>query len=304
MVGLTYAAKALTGAFVGYITNDLAIQMLFRKRFGLGGIFLKTHHEFVLNISKLVERDILNHKTLLPQVENEEFRKALQKTVQTYIETKLAHSVEENFTLQDIPKFKETTNIIREQLKSNLPQTLEPFLLHLSKETTLGDAVSDEQWQSVSKNIVSELTTGVSEWNSLEKLVRDFADEIGNESISSFIHPDLQKTIKDELHFLTADLHLLLEAQHKKPIENLINQTFEELEIEELVASLAERVSKKRLIDILGEDKAAHLATEILKRLQAILQTEEGAKILDVFSDFLINTLEKEEKTIFTHRLY
>src|SRR5690606_18495514 len=107
------------------------------------------------------------------------------------------------------------TNAIKEQVKSNLPQTLEPFLLHLSKETTLGDAISDEQWQSVSKNIVKELMTGVSEWNSLEKLVRDFADEIGNESISSFIHPDLQKNIKDELHFLTADLHLLLEAQHK-----------------------------------------------------------------------------------------
>lgn len=299
MVGLTYAAKALTGAVVGYITNDLAIQMLFRKRFGLGGIFLKTHHEFVLNISKLVERDILNHKTLLPQVENEEFKKALQKTVQTYIETKLASSVSENFTLQDIPKFKETTNVIREQAKSNLPQTLEPFLLHLSKETTLGDAISDDQWQSVSKNIVSELMAGVSEWRSLEKLVRDFADEIGNESISSFIHQDLQKTIKDELHFLTADLHLLLEAQHKKPISTLINQTFEELEIEELVTNLAERISKKRLIDILGEDKAQHLVKEILQRLQAILETEEGIKILNVFSDFLINTLEKEEKTIF-----
>ncbi|WP_338814256.1 DUF445 family protein [Bernardetia sp. Wsw4-3y2] len=299
MVGLTYAAKALTGAFVGYITNDLAIQMLFRKRFGLGGIFLKTHHEFVLNISKLVERDILNHKTLLPQVENEEFKKALQKTVQTYIETKLASSVSENFTLQDIPKFKETTNVIREQAKSNLPQMLEPFLLHLSKETTLGDAISDEQWQSVSKNIVSELMAGVSEWRSLEKLVRDFSDEIGNESISSFIHQDLQKTIKDELHFLTADLHLLLEAQHKKPIENLINQTFEELEIEELVTNLAERISKKRLLDILGEEKAQHLVKEILQRLQSILETEEGIKIIDVFSDFLINTLEKEEKTIF-----
>lgn len=299
MVALTYAAKALTGAFVGYITNDLAIQMLFRKRFGLGGIFLKTHHEFVLNISKLVERDILNHKTLLPQVENEEFKKALQKTVQTYIESKLGDAVSENFTLQDIPKFKEATNAIKEQVKSNLPQTLEPFLLHLSKETTLGDAISDEQWQSVSKNIVKELMGGVSEWNSLEKLVRDFADEIGNESISSFIHQDLQKNIKDELHFLTADLHLLLEAQHKKPIENLINQTFEELEIEELVKNLAERISKKRLIDILGEEKAQHLAKEILQRLQAILETEEGIKILDVFSDFLINTLEKEEKTIF-----
>ena len=299
MVGLTYAAKALTGAFVGYITNDLAIQMLFRKRFGLGGIFLKTHHEFVLNISKLVERDILNHKTLLPQVENEDFKKALQKTVQTYIENKLADSISADLTIKDIPKFKETTDVIREQAKGSLPQTLEPFLLHLSKETTLGDAISDEQWQSVSKNIVSELMAGVSEWNSLEKLLRDFMDEIGSESISSFIHQDLQKTIKDELHFLTADLHLLLEAQHKKPIENLINQTFEELEIEELVTNLAERISKKRLIDILGEEKAQHLVKEILQRLQAILETEEGIKIIDVFSDFLINTLEKEEKTIF-----
>ncbi len=299
MVALTYAAKALTGAFVGYITNDLAIQMLFRKRFGLGGIFLKTHHEFVVNISKLVEKDILNHKTLLPQVENEDFKKALQKTVQTYIESKLGDAVSEKLKLQDIPKFKEATNAIKEQVKSNLPQTLEPFLLHLSKETTLGDAISDQQWQSVSKNIVKELMSGVSEWNSLEKLVRDFADEIGNESISSFIHQDLQKNIKDELHFLTADLHLLLEAQHKKPIENLINQTFEELEIEELVTNLAQRISKKRLIDILGQEKAQHLAKEILQRLQTILETEEGIKLLDVFSDFLINTLEKEEKTIF-----
>ncbi len=133
MVGLTYAAKALTGAFVGYITNDLAIQMLFRKRFGLGGIFLKTHHEFVINISKLVEKDILNHKTLLPKIENEQFQKALQKTVQTYIESKLGASVSDNFTLQDIPKFKETTNVVREQIKGSLPQTVEPFLLHLFK---------------------------------------------------------------------------------------------------------------------------------------------------------------------------
>ncbi len=94
---------------------------------------------------------------------------------------------------------------------------------------------------------MKELMAGVSEWNSLEKLVRDFTDEIGNESISSFIHQDLQNNIKEELHFLTADLHLLLEAQHKKPIENLINQTFEELEIEELVTNLAGRISKKTI---------------------------------------------------------
>ncbi len=49
----------------------------------------------------------------------------------------------------------------------------------------------------------------------------------------------------------------------------------------------------------MGEEKAEHLVKEVLKRLQAILETEEGIKILDVFSDFLINTLEKEEKTIF-----
>ena len=69
--------QAITGSVVGYTTNDMAIQMLFRKRFGLGGIFLKTKDEFIDNISRVVERDIINHHTIEEELGNDEFTKAI-----------------------------------------------------------------------------------------------------------------------------------------------------------------------------------------------------------------------------------
>jgi len=74
-------AKVLAGSVVGYVTNDLAVQMLFRKRFGLGGIVLKTHTQFVENISRLVERDNVNHHTLSREFEHENFRKVVGEAV-------------------------------------------------------------------------------------------------------------------------------------------------------------------------------------------------------------------------------
>jgi uncharacterized membrane protein YheB (UPF0754 family) len=64
----TLLSKIVSGAVVGYITNDLAIQMLFRKRFGLGGIVIRTKDEFITNVSKLVEREIINHHTIEKEI--------------------------------------------------------------------------------------------------------------------------------------------------------------------------------------------------------------------------------------------
>jgi hypothetical protein len=51
----TLLSKIVSGAVVGYITNDLAIQMLCRKRFGLGGIVIRTKDALITNVSKFRE---------------------------------------------------------------------------------------------------------------------------------------------------------------------------------------------------------------------------------------------------------
>ena len=59
-------ANALAGGIGGYYTNDYAVKMIFRKYWGMGGIIIDTRPQFIANMSKLVERDVLNVNTLAP----------------------------------------------------------------------------------------------------------------------------------------------------------------------------------------------------------------------------------------------
>ncbi len=58
----------LTGAWTGYITNDVAIKMLFREygigKLKFGGVIVKTRKKLEKSLSLLVEKEIINHNTL------------------------------------------------------------------------------------------------------------------------------------------------------------------------------------------------------------------------------------------------
>ena len=67
--------NTLTGAGTGYITNNIAIKMLFKKYFGrFGGMIEDTHDGFVQNISALIEKDLVNHSTLSDEFQSDAFR--------------------------------------------------------------------------------------------------------------------------------------------------------------------------------------------------------------------------------------
>lgn len=68
--------QGISGGFTGYITNTYAINMLFKEytTLKIGGVIKKTKGEFIESISELVERDIINHNTLIGELEKSEFR--------------------------------------------------------------------------------------------------------------------------------------------------------------------------------------------------------------------------------------
>ena len=75
--------NTLTGAGTGYITNNIAIKMLFKKYFGrFGGMIEDTHEEFVENISALIEKDLINHSTLADEFQSDKFRTYIKALVE------------------------------------------------------------------------------------------------------------------------------------------------------------------------------------------------------------------------------
>ena len=74
--------NTLTGAGTGYITNNIAIKMLFKKYFGrFGGMIEDTHEDFVENISQLIEKDLINHNTLEDEFNSEKFHHYIKELV-------------------------------------------------------------------------------------------------------------------------------------------------------------------------------------------------------------------------------
>ena len=76
--------QSISGGVAGYITNKYAVNMLFKEYtpLKLGGVVKKNKEKFIDEISTLVEKDIINGKTLKKHIHGEEFKKQLNITVE------------------------------------------------------------------------------------------------------------------------------------------------------------------------------------------------------------------------------
>ena len=92
---LNYIVQAILGGASGYITNDYAINMLFKEYTPLkiGGVIKKTRNEFIENLSSMVENDIINKEKLHEIFNSDEFKVEFEKLTDDFYESCLYETV-------------------------------------------------------------------------------------------------------------------------------------------------------------------------------------------------------------------
>ncbi|MDR0525053.1 MAG: DUF445 family protein [Spirochaetaceae bacterium] len=141
------------GAAVGWITNALAVSMLFRKYWKWGGFIEARYEEFIENMSQLVEADLVNHKTL----ENEFNGQAFKAVLRTWIEDILRKELPEksgNLRFEDLPGIEETAEQIIALIRRTEPEVLEGIYL-IFKQKPLTEIFSKEQYYYLTNLAVS-----------------------------------------------------------------------------------------------------------------------------------------------------
>ena len=132
------------GGITGYITNTLAIKMLFKKYPVVGGgVLASNFEEFVENISQLVERDLINHATLEHEFSSDHFKSELK----TAIEYLLKHSLYKKFpdsAIGEITGVKESVEAILNFLGSHESELITNLLLQSAEHITIEDLYRDE----------------------------------------------------------------------------------------------------------------------------------------------------------------
>ncbi len=295
----TLLAKIISGAYVGYATNDLAIQMLFRKRFGLGGIVLRTRDEFIANISRLVERDIINHHTLSRElVENTgAFQDSLADALQDLAGRSLWLYLPENEPINALAGFDASVRRITDSTQ----QLFRDKRLQQSLRNITGAA-------NIELLLTPDLLTA------LENQLRHLLQE------SRQTHPLLANTLTytDFQHLTFADILLpkdyeILGRLLAQPLRQLYTavagsestETFFEaaeavLLNPEWLNPVAEKLRSQTLGALLGEANGKALVNTLAERLVELVKSPEGKQVLENFAQFFWEVLSQEKTTVFS----
>lgn len=253
MLELAYIARPLVGAVIGYITNDIAIRMLFRPRtakyiFGwkvpfTPGLIPKEKSRIAASIGEAISKNLMNRETLEKTLLSQEMLDKIRNGIDSFVNTQ----------------------------KHN-DESVEQFLSHyLTEEDVRYISVN------VSKDLSSQIHTALS------------SAELGTKIAGIVIDHVLEKVRNGMLGKLGADQIIAMIAA---PAENLLAKNIDEMlsdHSEEIVSNLIDgQISNfmgtpmKNLF--IGREHLIEKARSATISLYKTLVTERLPKILDTIN--------------------
>ena len=219
----------LAGAANGYITNDVAVKMLFQKIGPFGGVLEKTREEFIYNLSELVEREIINHNTLAGEINNDEFKENLTLLIEDMFMKELPEVIGTK-KVSDVPEFDSIKDGIAELLSDS--DMIYDLLISMSENIKVNEIISYKQFNNILEEILvilSNLTDEPELVNEFINFIRVFLNDIGVEDQEYLgLIEDFQKElIKNENEIKTTLNSLLEKSGIKDLIENRLAEIYD-----------------------------------------------------------------------------
>lgn len=284
-------SKIIGGSITGYVTNLLAIKMLFKKFGPFGGVIVKTKEEFIQKTSALVEREVINHKTLEEEIDKKIFKDSFGAMIQDFF----SHHLPDQFNdlcFEDIEGFQESVENLLRLLENEGQPILYEAISSLLQTVNIEGLVSHGQIQSIMDMFLSLLLRILRDGSSIDELIRALYEELKNRKLDSFIPPKILFELSKNFKKSTEDLHLRMKEELGEELLEVFDRIYESLQIPEILQELERSISQKTLLEIVGQDSANDLTRDILERLISSLKTPEGRSFLEALISILLDFLK------------
>lgn len=249
MIELAYIARPLIGAVIGYITNDIAIRMLFRPRtakYILGhkipftpGLIPKEKSRIASSVGDAISKNLMNSEVLEKTLLSDEIIDKIKKGINDFVEAQKRND-----------------------------ETVEQFLRHYLSE----DDVKSMS-ENVSKDLISQIHTVLS------------SAQLGTKIANIVVAHVLEKVRNGMLGMFGADQFISMLAT---PVENLLAKNINEMltnHSEEMAGSLIDdqirnfmSVPMKKLF--IGREKQIEKTESTILSLYRTLVTEQLPRVL------------------------
>lgn len=290
---LNYITQATLGCASGYITNDYAINMLFKEYtpLKLGGVIKKTRQEFIDKISTMVEQDIINKDKLLEIIKSEPYRIIFKKIVEDFFKNSLYEQTRD-LLLKDIDGFDKSIFLIKNIIDEELDVHVKKIIGYFNDSIDLESILNENQLEKIGSFIYSVLLDLLRYTNLFDEIIDSTWHLIEN---SNSMDLDKFNNTLDKL--LDNGLELIVDNYINNPSIN-VDSLLKFMGLNEAVSSSLEILLDKRLDQIIKLDE--HEKRAVVEQIKDYTSTDKFKKELkSVFLVFLAK-LEKLNVSVYS----
>ncbi|MGD9567039.1 MAG: DUF445 family protein [Sedimentibacter sp.] len=288
---LNYIVQAILGGASGYITNDYAINMLFKEYTPLkiGGVIKKTRHEFIENLSSMVENDIIDKEKLQNILSDENFKKKFENMTADFYENCLYEAVGSH-TFGHIGGFDSTiksTDIFTVQLiNEHMPELYELIVENIS----LADFFNEAQLLKISNALYDTLTEIIKKTDIADGMLLSLVKSNDKAVLGNILGSDISNTVLSN----TVDLFTkaILSSDTEKLEELLYSLNFKKT-----LNSYKEVLSNKKVKEIINLD--IQVVDSINQVLLNYINSEKGNHLINSLTNSLFAYGKECNKSVF-----
>lgn len=271
---LAIISAAGTGAVTGYLTNNLALKMIFKEYGPLGGVVIKTKDEFIESISVLVERDLINHHTLEAEFSRPEFKEKFAQTISDFFNIYLDQRTKKNI-LSDLPSWSENYNLLASLLGDSSVNLLQKSTEKLAAEK-MERIIPKPELKNLVKHFYLKTIKEAEQSDILEKISIEIYKELKekrlDQLLSSEVQLELKNFIKEVTNFFDQNYQNLdqkKQAEFKEKIKELFN-------LESLAVDLLQEIEGIKVCDL-------------FKSIEEMNKLKQNKVLQQIFDELLLN---------------
>ncbi|AEF84989.1 hypothetical protein TREPR_0747 [Treponema primitia ZAS-2] len=280
-----YPMSILGGAAIGYITNSIAVNMLFRKFLGRwGGVIEDNYKEFIENMSQLVEDELVNSNTLLSEFNSDKFKALLR----TWIEDVLKKELPEKsgaVRLEEIPGIEQSVDQLIALIRSIEPEILHSCFQVLSRHE-FKSLVSEEQYRYfVDRHAAGILSVFKDNEGEIKKTLRDF---FTGKDLKGFISEQAISQIAKNTNDSIRDTDF---SRFEGDFDNFHDELIGALDMDHIISSLEETLGNMRFTDFIKNPEGVF--QDFLSKVVDFTDTPEEEKFLKDIAEQLLTEAKK-----------
>ena len=294
------ATQITSGAFVGFITNTFAINMLFKEYtpFKFGGVIKKTKDEFIMNISQLVEDSIITYETVEEEFSKESFRETIKVILDDIFERSLDKTLGD-VKLSEITDFDAFVESAKQNFEPDLDKGIRDILGALLRLTNFKDTISTEALSGMIAAVMKRATQTLENSDIFETIVHSIIDHMQDVKGSALLDESLIDTLKSNLNEFLDVENIKYTQQHRDYLISNIKAIFDAMAIETLILTEYDRALTINLKNLFFNPKDHHAKQYIDVKIDNLLNSKDVERLLSDLIEAFIAYLSKVDKTIF-----